>query len=262
MEREKGRSVKYRQGQFSNVVLEQLFHHIGSLLHPYIECGLKYRQVIVREAKRQNKVYREHAVRALGQVALARDNVDMSSTVLEIVESVVSELTKDDDDENKMDVDGDDKSKNSKLKEQTLSGAVRTVLEAIHPSLLQESTNAKLAKALSLIVIANKPNVGIVWLATFESIKSFFGRFSKIKSHNVTLNEGGIRTCLETLLFGTVADGYSEATRIERAQSILAVSSAGKQLILASKIDEVMGRERSAAVKQELEKAKRNLSAA
>lgn len=215
---------------------------------------------MIREAKRQNKAYRQFAVRALGQVAAARDDTDMSLTVLEIAENVISELTDNIDEDNKMDVDGEDKTKNAKSKELTLAGTVKTVLDAIHPSLLKESTSERVSKALSLLVRANKPNLGPVRLATFESIKNFFTGLSALKAGQGPLNERDIRPNTELLLFDIVADGYSEAARIERAQSILAVVEAEKKLIAVEKIDEMLERERSLAVKQDLEKAKKNLS--
>lgn len=43
------------------------------------------KQIAVREAKRQNEAYRQHSVKALGDVALARQDIDMSETVLSIV---------------------------------------------------------------------------------------------------------------------------------------------------------------------------------
>lgn len=70
-------------------------------------------RVIVREAKRQNTTYRQYALGALGQVAAARTDMDMSETVMDIVEPVVEELTATSVDA--MEVDGESKVRDDKV---------------------------------------------------------------------------------------------------------------------------------------------------
>jgi proteasome component ECM29 len=60
-------------------------------------------QIAVREAKRQNVVYRPHALKALAQVAEARRDIDLSDTVLEIVTPLIDDELQGD----PMDVDHD-----------------------------------------------------------------------------------------------------------------------------------------------------------
>ncbi|KAK8255126.1 proteasome stabiliser-domain-containing protein [Phyllosticta capitalensis] len=64
-------------------------------------------KIIVREAKRQNKTYRQHVFEPLGRVAKARTDIERSGMVMDIIEPVVDELTgaKDGDE---MDIDGGD----------------------------------------------------------------------------------------------------------------------------------------------------------
>ncbi|OCL06260.1 major component of the proteasome [Glonium stellatum] len=68
--------------------------------------GVQVQKVAVREAKRQNKAYRPFALRALGQVARVRDDLDMSEVVCEIVGGVVEELVGNEEDGDKMEIDG------------------------------------------------------------------------------------------------------------------------------------------------------------
>lgn len=56
----------------------------------------------MRESKRNNRPYRQHALKYLGDFAGLRDSVDMFSTVYSIVEPVLQEALSDDGD---MDVD-------------------------------------------------------------------------------------------------------------------------------------------------------------
>lgn len=60
-------------------------------------------QIAVREAKRQNAVYRPHAVKALAQVGEARTDLDIHETVLGVVRPLIDEDSEDD----AMDVDKD-----------------------------------------------------------------------------------------------------------------------------------------------------------
>lgn len=60
-------------------------------------------QIAVREAKRQNVVYRPHAVKALAQVGEARRDIDMHETVMGVVKPLIEEDSEND----PMDVDGE-----------------------------------------------------------------------------------------------------------------------------------------------------------
>ncbi|KAF2645479.1 major component of the proteasome [Massarina eburnea CBS 473.64] len=63
-------------------------------------------KVTIREAKRQNKAYRPFALEALGKICRARTDLELSGTVIEIVESVLDEGLSGEEDGEKMDVDG------------------------------------------------------------------------------------------------------------------------------------------------------------
>jgi proteasome component ECM29 len=61
---------------------------------------------VVREAKRNNPAYRPHALRALGDFAVAQDDLDLMPDVLSIVPLVVEEYTTSSGD--KMEIDSGD----------------------------------------------------------------------------------------------------------------------------------------------------------
>lgn len=88
---------------------------------PYIwkmlaDAGCTTLQIAIREAKRQNVAYRQHAIKALGQIGAARTDVDMSDAVFEVVEPLLQASIEGNDDEQRMDVDGEEGSK-QKLEE-------------------------------------------------------------------------------------------------------------------------------------------------
>lgn len=72
-------------------------------------------KVTIREAKRQNKTYRPHGLEALGKICRARTDLELSSTVVEIVESLLEELLGGEEDGEKMDVDGGEPMKDAQL---------------------------------------------------------------------------------------------------------------------------------------------------
>lgn len=63
-------------------------------------------KVSIREAKRQNKTYRPHALEALGKICQARTDLELSGTVVEITESAIGEALGGEEGGEKMDVDG------------------------------------------------------------------------------------------------------------------------------------------------------------
>jgi proteasome component ECM29 len=65
-------------------------------------------KIAVREAKRVNVAYRPHAVKALGKIVKAREDLEESAVVVGVVEKVVEDLIGDEDEDgnDKMDIDG------------------------------------------------------------------------------------------------------------------------------------------------------------
>ena len=59
-------------------------------------------QIAIREAKRQNPAYRQHSLKCLGQICLARVDLDMSAAVFDIVEPLLKSTA----DGEPMEVDG------------------------------------------------------------------------------------------------------------------------------------------------------------
>ncbi|KAF4553916.1 Proteasome component ECM29-like protein [Elsinoe fawcettii] len=104
-------------------------------------------KVAVREAKRQNAVYRKHAVPTLGKVALARKDVDMSDTVYDVVNPILEEtLEKIKDDADAMDVDGGQGPGKSDLHQSILIGCVRAMTDAVNAPSVKQLGSARTSK--------------------------------------------------------------------------------------------------------------------
>ena len=74
-------------------------------------------------------------MKALGRVAAARNDIDMTQSVFDTVSPVVDELTAPED-EQAMDVDTGDGKKDDVLRDQVLVGAVHAMQNAIRTSML------------------------------------------------------------------------------------------------------------------------------
>jgi proteasome component ECM29 len=72
-------------------------------------------KVAIREAQRQNKPYRPFALEALGKICRARTDLELSSTVVEIVEAVLDEVFRSEEEGEKMDVDGGEPLKDAQV---------------------------------------------------------------------------------------------------------------------------------------------------
>lgn len=61
-------------------------------------------QIAIREAKRQNAGYRQHSVKALARIAMARIDTDLSDAVYDVVQPILAQGT--DADADAMEIDG------------------------------------------------------------------------------------------------------------------------------------------------------------
>ena len=82
----------------------------SSLPHRIAWLTMVY-QIAIREARRQNKGYRQHSVKALGQIALALLDTDMNKAIMDIVGPLLSPET----DGEAMETDGDETRKADEL---------------------------------------------------------------------------------------------------------------------------------------------------
>ncbi|PVH97771.1 ARM repeat-containing protein [Periconia macrospinosa] len=101
------------------IVLEAFVRFVekgGDLWKVEAKVAKQIEKVAIREAKRQNKTYRPFALKAFGQICLARDDLELSNTAVELGEIVLDEvLAGVEDGDDKMDVDGGEAMKDAAL---------------------------------------------------------------------------------------------------------------------------------------------------
>ncbi|KAF2265666.1 major component of the proteasome [Lojkania enalia] len=209
-------------------------------------------KVAVREAKRQNKSYRPFALEALGKICKARTDLQLSSTVVEIVEGVLDELLVGEEDGEKMDVDGGEVLKDVALQEKTLSACVSSLLDSLNPSKLSApKLSERMTSILLLAVKANSTHARDIHLTTFKSLQSLFDRIPK----DAPLADPRVKSALEKLLFDPSFEGLPEAMRLKRAEALLVVGKSKDCVWVAERVTpEVEGAERSAVVRGVLAK--------
>ncbi|OQO09014.1 hypothetical protein B0A48_05905 [Cryoendolithus antarcticus] len=185
-------------------------------------------KIAVREAKRQNVAYRPHALQTVAQVSDARDDVEISKTVLEIVTSLFdAELQGD-----KMDVDEDaaKASKDNEIRDNTLAAAVEAVFSSIKPDLFKPD-NVRIAMLAALTQTDRLSHPGVVIRkALYTSLAKLFAGLSAEKS-NPAAEDSEIVAAVKHLLFR--AEGGSEALRLLRADAIIAAGKFSSRLVAA-----------------------------
>ncbi|KAJ9242013.1 hypothetical protein DTO169E5_3234 [Paecilomyces variotii] len=227
------------------------------------KVGKQMEVIAIREAKRTNLAYRPHAIKAFGDFAEIRNDVDLMSASLSIVRPVVEELAEDDKD--KMDIDSGNVQANA---EATLAACVHCLLHCFNPA-IQTSTSALKDYLTELLPVSEKAvqNGGRAVHATvYDGLQGLFGklekRFSSAEAPRSDLAdlEATVIALANGLLFRDV-DLPGETTRIQRAQAMVAyiaicrkvpyiVSQEQRQLLRAWH-----GRERSGPVQRILTQA-------
>ncbi|KAK5173412.1 proteasome component M29 [Saxophila tyrrhenica] len=206
-------------------------------------------KIAVREAKRQNAVYKPHSIQALGQVAQARSDIDMSDTIFDIVGPLLESEV---DDEDAMEIDGGQAKKAGDLLMAAHVAAINALCAGVNPALSQDdAVGKKLQKAFDIAarVIATPADVR---RALFDSVAKVFGRIREAgKGADIDMDV----TSLKTILFGPNVD--IEALRLLRADALLAIRKAAPGVIakMRGEVEEIREKEVSGAVRERLGKA-------
>lgn len=92
-------------------------------------------QIILREAKRQNKLYQQSSIPALGRIAAAlkkNESIDWYTETLSIVSKLVEDLTTKDDDA--MEVDAGSGKNDDRTRDMILTGAIEALQSSFNPT--------------------------------------------------------------------------------------------------------------------------------
>ncbi|KAL9079366.1 MAG: hypothetical protein Q9157_001753 [Trypethelium eluteriae] len=207
------------------------------------------KKIAMREAKRQNEAYRPHAYAALGRVAAARKDQDFA--VVDIIGSVIDQLTNPDEDA--MDIDSGKGSQKDTLRDLTLENAI----EALAPGVNLQGEGAY--EFLDIVGKTEnlKPVPTTISSAVFTASRDLLKRSLTEK---VKLGFQAIARFADTLF--EPVDGPEQLRKV-RAGAILELSKvemeADAKSEMMEKVTKEIEKEVSPAVKQELEQARLNL---
>ncbi|OJD16071.1 hypothetical protein AJ78_03744 [Emergomyces pasteurianus Ep9510] len=183
--------------------------------------------IVVREAKRNNPVYRPHALKSLGEFAKNRDDLDMMSDAIKIVSHVVEDLVDGDNDKMELDV-ADDRA--SKVEVQTLAASVECIFNCLNPSIPLSVLTEHISQIPPVVIKAVTYGGKHIYSIKYTGLKSAFEKLdAEISKPDSTLTNGVSNDdfrdsllCLAGKLLFRDLDLTVENTRHSRAQAALA----------------------------------------
>ncbi|KAL4783488.1 proteasome stabiliser-domain-containing protein [Aspergillus varians] len=143
------------------------------------QLGDLMKTITIREAKRNNPAYRPHGLNALGGVAQARKDLDLTAEAISIVSKVLDDI---DDAGDPMDIDSDSGPGAKQTLENTLAACVKCLLQCFIPAVQAEQAPSEgrttldgyLAELKSNIRRATKHGGKQVQISLFEELRLLF----------------------------------------------------------------------------------------
>ncbi|KAK3647069.1 proteasome component M29 [Elasticomyces elasticus] len=204
-------------------------------------------KIATREAKRQNATYKPHAVKYLGHISLALEDVDLSQTVVAIVKPIFEDASTGD----PMAVDGEETDQKSHtLEHATLAAGVEALLASINPvGLSGERLALALSRSLAMVASLQTPPASVN-RSTYTGLKQLFESVQKQGKGDVV--DAAATLSLKDLLFGP--DPGTEALRLLRADATVSAVKASPSLAaaLGTSIQTALKDEKSLLVRDRL----------
>jgi hypothetical protein len=213
---------------------------------------------MLREAKRQNKSYQRHAFEVLGQYSKARTDLDLASTVLDIVSPVVDDLVASED---KMDVDGGEEKVGSNARDDILAFAITSSGQSFGTLTWQNKNIAsEIEGFLNLLVKANNIQSRQIALATMTALGTVFNAVDDGIAAQLQKKQDKVVGSLRNLLFKPLYPSYGYDFKLQRAKVVFVVAGLpqGKE-VLQERLDGEISSEPSDPVREELKQARSRL---
>ena len=224
------------------------------------EVGEHFERIILRESKRNNPVFRQHALECLGDFAELRDTVDMFPQVSAVVKPIIEEMLSDSDE---MDVDSKSGGPSSKtVREVTLANASTALLKSVNP---RKRNGKELVSSLTeSFELVGRVRIGaasrLTLNAMYDAEKRCFDRINEVQDEVLP-------GPLESILVEYVKQLLGSSEQVEQTRlkaSEAAVSMAGLarkgnsiKTVLREELGRARAQERSVPVQQSLERARK-----
>ena len=221
-------------------------------------------KIMLRESKRSNVGYRQHALGCLADFVQIRKSIDLYEQIRDACLPVIDDMC---DDSEEMDVDSVSGGPSSKtVKESTIANAVSAILRSVSPQTgASEQLVSRLRQCLEVIdkVIVSETGNKTIRAAIYDGLTDLFRMLEK--SHmGSTLSAGLEDTLMEYMKRVLDAGEQVEQVRTKAAEAATSIApvarrSARLREAFVRDLDGVKAQERSSAVRQALEKARKAL---
>ncbi|KAJ5328506.1 hypothetical protein N7452_008896 [Penicillium brevicompactum] len=196
--------------------------------------------------KRANVLYRPHGLRAMGEIAQVRKDLNFMSDVLDFIPSVVEEMCEED----QMEVE----SKHGSAQDDTLAACIQCLLQCFNPD-TGKALGEYVEQMTGLLDQVLQHGGRQVVSTGYEELRAFFSRVDQWISDASGERQIVPLNSLSKLLIREL-DGSVEAIRKGRAEAILAYLKLGSAPdALVTSLREWRGSERSGTVQKLLDEA-------
>ncbi|QGA15725.1 hypothetical protein EYB26_003385 [Talaromyces marneffei] len=202
------------------------------------DVSQQMKDIILREAKRNNVAYRPHALNALADFAEFQPDLDLLSDAIKIVEPIVDDLV--DSDNVKMDVDGDHSSK--ALENETLAACTGCLIRCLNPTAKVPEYN-QLKTVIKSIGQCLQGNNRHVMDGLYTGLQGVFDKIGdELSGQQQTVDclvlQERLQMLADGLLFADI-DPSIEALRLKRARAaekFIKVASQGTMIQATSAV--------------------------
>ena len=219
-------------------------------------------KIVLRESKRNNPAFRQHALGCLADFVELRAEIDMYTRVYTIVKSTIEESL---DKPDEMDIDSHSSGPSSKsITECILANSSRALLQSINPAITSNETlNSRLAQSFELLQrIRNEHRGRKTSDAIYDAQRVLFENLHRARQE-------GLPSCLEGTMIEYARQLFAftedvEQTRIKAADAAAAMAPLARQrslfkAVFVQELATVKESERSALVLSNLDRARKML---
>ena len=222
------------------------------------KVGEQFEKIILRESKRNNPIFRQHALECLGDFAELRDTVDMFPQVLAVTRPIIEEMLNDSDE---MDIDSKSGGPSSKIvTELTLANASTALLKSVNPRRRKgKELVFSLTETMELVGrIRAGASSRLTLNAIYDGEKECFDRLHEVQ-------DGPLPLALESVLAQYVLELFGsneqvEQTRLKASEAAVSVArlvGQGNSIkrVFREQLTTARAQERSVPVQQSLDRA-------
>ena len=220
----------------------------------------QFEKIILRESKRNNPVFRQHALECLGDFVDLRDTVDMFPQIVGLTKAVIDEMLSDSDE---MDIDSQSGGPSSKtVRELTLANASTALLNSVKPGKKSEKDMiTSLTESLELVGRVKRGAASRLTLnAIYDGERKLFERMNEVEKEALSEAVEGILVEYVKQLFS--GNEQVEQTRLKASEAAISLGRLVRRgqrirIVFSEHLATARAQERSVSVQDNLERGRR-----